>query len=106
MWGQKDYLIKMNLVLIGYRGTGKSSVAKLIAEKMHAKLISTDELIVKKAGMSIPKIVERKGWEHFLSTILGMLIPAFLTISSSVEISLACIFSAINLATELFPVPL
>ncbi len=55
----------MNLVLIGYRGTGKSSVAKLIAEKMHAKLISTDELIVKKAGMSIPEIVKSKGWEHF-----------------------------------------
>lgn len=55
----------MNLILIGYRGTGKTSVAKILAEKFHAKLISTDELIVKKAGMSIPEIVEKHGWEYF-----------------------------------------
>ena len=62
----------MNLILIGYRGTGKSSVAKILSEKLHAKLISTDELIVKKAGMGIPEIVEKHGWEHFRNLESGI----------------------------------
>jgi len=57
--------MKMNLVLIGYRGTGKSSVAEILAKRFAAKKVSTDELIVQKAGMSIPEIVEKHGWEHF-----------------------------------------
>jgi len=57
--------MKMNLVLIGYRGTGKSSVAEILAKRFAAKKVSTDELIVQKAGMSIPEIVEKYGWEHF-----------------------------------------
>lgn len=55
----------MNIVLIGYRGTGKSVVGKLIAKYLKIKYLSTDEMIVKKAGMSIPKIVEDYGWIKF-----------------------------------------
>lgn len=58
-------MTNMRLVLIGYRGTGKTSVAKILAERFSAKLISMDDLIVKKAGMSIPEIVEKHGWERF-----------------------------------------
>ena len=55
----------MRLILIGYRGTGKSTVAKLLAERFHVKLISTDEIIISKTGMSIPEIVESKGWDYY-----------------------------------------
>ena len=55
----------MNLVLIGYRGTGKSSIAKLLAEKLEWGLISIDAEIVKQAQCSIPEIVEQFGWDHF-----------------------------------------
>ena len=55
----------MNIVLIGYRGTGKSTIAKLLAEKLNRPLIPIDELIVKKAGMIIPEIVEKHGWDYF-----------------------------------------
>lgn len=55
----------MNIVLIGYRGTGKSAIGKVLAEKLNRPLIPMDEQIVEKAGMSIPEIVERHGWDYF-----------------------------------------
>jgi shikimate kinase len=55
----------MNLVLIGYRGTGKSTVARLLAEKLGMEVVSLDEEIVRQAGRSIPEIVAEHGWPHF-----------------------------------------
>ncbi len=55
----------MNLVLIGYRGTGKSTVAKRLASKLGRPVVSLDQEIVRHAGRSIPEIVEQHGWPHF-----------------------------------------
>lgn len=55
----------MNVVLIGYRGTGKSTVGKLVAERLGRVLVSTDAEIVKLAVQNIPEIVEQHGWEYF-----------------------------------------
>jgi len=55
----------VNIVLIGYRGTGKSSVGKLLAERSGRTLVSTDDEIVRRAGQSIPEIVKQHGWDHF-----------------------------------------
>ena len=55
----------MNLVLIGYRGTGKSVVGGLVAEGLRMKCIGMDAAIVEKAGMSITDIVENHGWTTF-----------------------------------------
>ncbi|MCC2643521.1 MAG: aroK [Nitrospira sp.] len=55
----------MNLVLIGYRGTGKSTVGRLLARALHRDLVSTDAEIVKQAKLSIPEIVKQFGWDHF-----------------------------------------
>jgi len=55
----------MNLVLIGYRGTGKSAVAALLAQRLGMTAIGMDALIVEKAGMPIPEIVAKHGWPHF-----------------------------------------
>ena len=55
----------MNVVLIGYRGTGKSTVGKLLAARLHRPLISTDAEIVRRAGRPVPQIVKECGWEHF-----------------------------------------
>jgi len=55
----------MNIVLIGYRGTGKSTVGKIVAARLGRTLISTDAEIVKQAGQSIPKIVAQHGWDYF-----------------------------------------
>ena len=55
----------MNIVLIGYRGTGKSVVGELLAQKLNRETISMDAEIVKKAGVSIPEFVEQNGWPKF-----------------------------------------
>ena len=55
----------MNIVLIGYRGTGKSVVAELLARRLGMPCMGMDAQIVKKAGMTIPKIVEKSGWPGF-----------------------------------------
>jgi shikimate kinase len=47
------------------RGSGKTVVGKLLAEKLGKRFIEMDELIVQRAGLSIPEIVERYGWERF-----------------------------------------
>ena len=55
----------MNIVLIGYRGVGKSAVGRVLAKRLRRELVSTDAEVVKRAGQSIPHIVEQQGWEHF-----------------------------------------
>ena len=55
----------MNIVLIGYRGTGKSTVAKNLGQQLSRPVFSTDAEIVRQSGQSIPEIVEQFGWEHF-----------------------------------------
>ncbi|TAJ29432.1 MAG: shikimate kinase [Nitrospirae bacterium] len=55
----------MNIVLIGYRGTGKSSVGQILGTRLGRALISTDAEVVRRAGLSIPEIVKQSGWDHF-----------------------------------------
>ena len=55
----------MNIVLIGYRGTGKSSVAKMLAARTKWPVVSTDLEIIRKAGMPVPDIIRKRGWDYF-----------------------------------------
>ena len=55
----------MNIVLVGYRGTGKSTVGRLLAARLGRELVSTDAEIVKRAQRTIPEIVAQDGWEYF-----------------------------------------
>jgi shikimate kinase len=55
----------MNIVLIGYRCCGKSSVGRYIAERTGREYVDTDELIEKKAGSTIEEIISDSGWNYF-----------------------------------------
>jgi shikimate kinase len=55
----------VNIIVIGYRGTGKSTVGRKIAESLQISFYDTDELIKKQTGKTIKEIVEEKGWESF-----------------------------------------
>jgi shikimate kinase len=55
----------MNIVLIGLRGSGKTTVGKILAQKMGREFIEMDELIARKAGLTIPEIVKKYGWGKF-----------------------------------------
>ncbi|MDT3777441.1 shikimate kinase [Nitrospira sp. MA-1] len=62
----------MNIVLIGYRGTGKSTVATILGQRLGRTVISTDEEIVKEAKQSIPQLIEQFGWDHFRNLETGV----------------------------------
>ncbi len=55
----------MNIVLTGYRGTGKTTIGKIISKKLKMKFIDTDDEVEKKTGMKIPEIVLKQGWSKF-----------------------------------------
>ncbi len=55
----------MNLVLVGYRGTGKSAIAHKLSELLGMSRVSLDEEIVRQAGKPIPEIVAASGWVYF-----------------------------------------
>jgi shikimate kinase len=55
----------VNIVLIGYRGTGKSTVARLLGQRLGRPVVSTDAEVMARANLSIPEIVEQSGWDHF-----------------------------------------
>jgi shikimate kinase len=54
-----------NIALIGFMGTGKSSVGRLIAEQLRFPLVDTDEMIVSRAGKSIADIFAQEGETKF-----------------------------------------
>ena len=53
--------MKTNIALIGFMGTGKTAVAKILAEKLGKELVELDRLIELKAGKSIPNIFQQQG---------------------------------------------
>ena len=56
---------KRGIYLVGFSGTGKSTIARLIAEKMSWPAFDLDRLIVEQSGMAIPLVFEREGEEGF-----------------------------------------
>ncbi len=55
----------MNLTLIGYRCTGKTTVGRVLADRLGWPLVDTDTLVQERAGMSIRRIVAAGGWPEF-----------------------------------------
>ena len=55
----------MNIVLIGYRGAGKSTVGGRLALRMGNEFVDTDNQVEERQGASIRDIVESHGWDHF-----------------------------------------
>ncbi|PLX70917.1 MAG: shikimate kinase [Denitrovibrio sp.] len=54
-----------NIYLIGFMGTGKSSVGKILAEDLGAQFVDTDKLVEEKTGKSISDIFEELSEEEF-----------------------------------------
>jgi len=56
---------KDRIVLIGFRGCGKSTIGKKLAKMLGWEYISTDRIIEEKEKMPINEIVKRKRWRYF-----------------------------------------
>lgn len=55
----------MNVIFIGYRGSGKTSLGKIVARNLKRKFVDIDDVIVEVAGKSIPRIFAEHGEPHF-----------------------------------------
>jgi len=55
----------MNIILIGFMGSGKTVVGHELAQKLGFEYLDTDELIEKQSSTSISQIFSEKGEEHF-----------------------------------------
>ena len=53
--------MKSNIALIGFMGTGKTAVGKLLAKKLGKEFYELDRLIEQKAGKIIPEIFKEDG---------------------------------------------
>ena len=54
-----------NLVLIGGRACGKTSVGQALAQELQRPFVDLDEVLVAEAGRSIAEIVTAEGWPGF-----------------------------------------
>lgn len=54
-----------NVILIGFMGTGKTSISKRVAHSLGFTFVDTDELIVESAGKAITEIFADQGEDHF-----------------------------------------
>lgn len=57
--------IRTNIVLVGFMGSGKSSIGRLVAGRLRFRFIDTDQAIAERAGMNISEIFTRHGEAHF-----------------------------------------
>lgn len=55
----------MNLVLTGYRCSGKSTVGKILASRLGMVFCDTDGLVQERTGKDIRTLVAEYGWDHF-----------------------------------------
>ena len=55
----------VNIALIGFMGTGKTSVGRLVAEQLHFDYLDTDELIQSRTGRPIVEIFSADGEAAF-----------------------------------------
>lgn len=55
----------MKLILIGYRAAGKTTIGRLLAEKIGLPFIDTDKLIENEAGMPLADVIQEEGWTGF-----------------------------------------
>lgn len=62
----------MNIYLIGFMGTGKTSTGKVLSEMMNTRLLDTDELIVEQEKRSIPDIFREEGEAGFRNIEKGI----------------------------------
>jgi shikimate kinase len=54
-----------NAVLIGFRGTGKSSVAEMVALTTDRSVYRMDDAIAERAGCPVHEYVQENGWDAF-----------------------------------------
>lgn len=55
----------MNIVLTGLRATGKTTLGRMLAQRLRRPFFDTDLLIEQREGESIQQYISRLGWDGF-----------------------------------------
>ncbi len=53
------------MAIVGYMGSGKSTVGHIVAESLRWRFVDLDEAVAERAGLSIPEIFESSGEPQF-----------------------------------------
>ena len=53
------------LAIVGYMGSGKSTVGRIVAEELGWEFVDLDAVVAERAGLSIPEIFKSSGEPHF-----------------------------------------
>ncbi len=53
------------MAIVGYMGSGKSTVGHIVAESLSWKFVDLDEAVAERVELSIPEIFETSGEPHF-----------------------------------------
>lgn len=53
------------MAIVGYMGSGKSTVGRIVAEELGWEFVDLDAAVAERAGLSIPEIFESSGEPHF-----------------------------------------
>ncbi len=78
--------MKTSISLIGFMGTGKTAVGRVLAKKLAKKFIELDAIIENKAGKSIPEIFRQDGEIRFRE----LEIEAVRTVAAKKNAVIAC----------------
>lgn len=68
---------KEKIYLTGFMGTGKTTVGKLLSQRLNYRFIDTDDLIEKESGMTIEEIFNIHNEEYFRELERKVLISTF-----------------------------
>lgn len=66
----------MSIVLLGYRGSGKTTIGRRLADRLWQPFLDTDEMVVKSASLPIRDIFQQFGEERFRELETAALIEA------------------------------
>jgi shikimate kinase len=65
LWLKRIYVSRVNIVLIGYRGSGKTATGRILAQRLGWTFVDTDASIEQRAGRSIRDIFAEQGEPAF-----------------------------------------
>jgi len=54
-----------HVFLIGYRGSGKTTIGRMLAKTLECDFVDTDHLVCRNSGREIAAIVAQEGWDGF-----------------------------------------
>ena len=58
-------MTRRGIYLIGFSGTGKSTIARAVADELNWPMCDLDQFIIERSGMTIPVIFQREGETGF-----------------------------------------